>query len=337
MIKLVIWISLISLLVVVVVHVVRRLRQIVRCPTVVGGHATSVLRGPALVLSLSEVFGHEAFFVNADATHGHATLVVCHRVLVGTVVQRAFEFQIFFLVGGCQVFQWQVHLLGSNAHLDLRLVSIDMRAATFLSLELADHDDDILIEELIAQNPVLINRMPCSVIVSALLALNDVMTLDSHILAADDKDAVRSLEVVSTPEEELVADHALNDALLVKEGTAPVNDFHGVVHLNYVVFAVPEYLVPVDRHLAIDLVVAQVRQEAVLVDDLHHVVLGLDHVAVHFVAFVQDDVADFVVIFLASLLVQVQNVIFALGLHSLPLRIILLLFIQVFGSQVASA
>lgn len=79
------------------------------------------------------------------------------------------------------------------------------------------------------------------------------------------------------------------------------------------------------------------RQEAILVNDLDHVVLGLDYIAMHFVAFVQDDVADFVVVFLASLLVEIKNVVFALGLHSLPLGIILVIFIQVFGSQIASA
>ena len=46
-------------------------------------------------------------------------------------------------------------------------------------------------------------------------------------------------------------------------------------------------------------------QLAIFVDDLDHVMFYLDNIAMHFVAFVEDDVAYFVVVLLASLLVQI--------------------------------
>jgi hypothetical protein len=93
-------------------------------------------------------------------------------------------------------------------------------------------------------------------VLSPLLLFNNIRTLNFDILTTDYKDAIRSLKVVSTPEEYLITHHTFDNSFLVKEWTPSVYDFDWVLHLNHKIFTIPQYLVPVHGHLAVDLAIA---------------------------------------------------------------------------------
>ena len=67
---------------------------------------------------------------------------------------------------------------------------------------------------------------------------------------------------------------------------------------------------------------------------MNHIVFSFDDIAMHFITFVEDDVADFVIILMTSLLINITSIILCLILSSLPLLIFLFFFIKVFCAQI---
>ena len=109
-------------------------------------------------------------------------------------------------------------LLGADAQLDLRLVAVDVRAAAKVALKLASDDNDLLVDKLIPLDPVLVDGTSGSdMIRSCLLLRDDLVSLDTYIFAALNKDTIGLTEELVAPQEELVPHHVLDDAGLLVE------------------------------------------------------------------------------------------------------------------------
>lgn len=67
---------------------------------------------------------------------------------------------------------------------------------------------------------------------------------------------------------------------------------------------------------------------AILIDDLHHVMLGLNDIAMHLAILIEYNISDLVVILVGSLLIHIStSIVFSTSLKSLSLRIGLILFV----------
>lgn len=178
-------------------------------------------------------------------------------VSLSWILVTILEHHSFLGVSLNQVFHRQVNLLVPNTHLDLCLVSVHVRAATNVTLELSSDNNDFLVEQFVFLDPVLVDRSSLSDEVRAsLLLFNDLITLDAHILAILNKDTIGSAHELSTPEEELVSHHILYNSFLLIEVAPPVYDFNRVINGDDDAFAITQELGLVHWNLLVNFIEA---------------------------------------------------------------------------------